>query len=171
MPLETRREFTGHALRSLTALALIEGLSAHRLFGADVRPIVDGWFKELESISRDVHDHRVKDVTQALAKWDRQTVDDFAQRSWLGYAEEHWVELDFGDRLAKFKPDDRLILCLAGWTDYPYPESIWAATQAGILLLPPTLERLDDKGRWQTVIADAGFPAGLPRRALELFQY
>src|SRR5205823_11736534 len=108
-------------------------------------------------------DHRGKDVTQTLAKWDRQTVDDFAQRSWLGYAEEHWVELDFGDRLAKFKPDDRLILCLAGWTDYPYPESIWAATQAGIPLLPPTLERLDDKGRWQTVIADAGFPAGLPR--------
>ena len=62
MSLETRREFTRHALQSLTALALIEGLSAHRLFGADVKPIVDGWFKELETISRDVHDHRVKDV-------------------------------------------------------------------------------------------------------------
>src|SRR6478735_5987665 len=62
MPLETRREFTRHALRSLTALALIEGLAAHRLFGADVRPIVDGWFKDLDAISRDVHDHRVKDV-------------------------------------------------------------------------------------------------------------
>ena len=35
MPLETRREFTRHALQSLTALALIEGLAAHRLFGAD----------------------------------------------------------------------------------------------------------------------------------------
>jgi tetratricopeptide (TPR) repeat protein len=108
-------------------------------------------------------DHRGKDVTKVLAKWDRDTVNDFAQRSWLGYAEEHWVELDFGDRLAKFKPEDRLILCLAGWTDYPYPESIWAATQAGVPLLPPILERLDDNGHWQTLIADAGFPAGLPR--------
>ena len=45
MPLETRREFTRHALQSLTALALIEGLAAHRLFGADVRPIVDDWFQ------------------------------------------------------------------------------------------------------------------------------
>jgi hypothetical protein len=62
MSLETRREFTRHALQSLTALALIEGLAAHRLFGADVSPIVDGWFKELDTISRDVHDHRVKDV-------------------------------------------------------------------------------------------------------------
>jgi len=111
----------------------------------------------------EARDHRGRDVTKILAKWDRDTVNDFAQRSWLGYAEEHWVELDFGDRLAKFGPNDKLILCLAGWTDYPYPESIWAATQAGVPLLPPTLERLDEKGHWQTLIADAGFPAGLPR--------
>lgn len=62
MTLETRREFTQHALQSLTALALIEGLAVRRLFGADTQPIVDNWFKELETISRDVHDHRVKDL-------------------------------------------------------------------------------------------------------------
>jgi hypothetical protein len=62
LPLETRREFTRHALQSLTALALIEGLSAHRLFGADVRPIIDDWFRELDAITRDVHGHKVKDV-------------------------------------------------------------------------------------------------------------
>jgi hypothetical protein len=62
MPHQTRREFTSHALRSLTALALIEGLAAHRLLGADVRPIIDDWFKELDAITRDVHDHKVKDV-------------------------------------------------------------------------------------------------------------
>jgi len=62
MPLETRREFTRHALQSLTALALIEGLAAHRLFGADVRPIIDDWFTELNTIANDVHDHKVKDV-------------------------------------------------------------------------------------------------------------
>jgi hypothetical protein len=62
MPPETRREFTRHALQSLTALALIEGLAAHRLFGADVRPIIDDWFRDLDAIARDVHDHRLKDV-------------------------------------------------------------------------------------------------------------
>jgi hypothetical protein len=68
MPLETRRAFTRHALQSLTALALIEGLAAHRLFGADVRPIVDEWFKELDTITRDLKDQRLKDLAfqQAL---------------------------------------------------------------------------------------------------------
>ncbi len=107
-------------------------------------------------------DHRGHDVTAKLAKWDRDTVDDFARRSWIGFAEEHAVTLDFGNRLAKFGPKDRLILCLAGWTDYPYPESIWAAHQAGIEMLPPVLERQAADGQWEK-IADAGFPAGLPR--------
>jgi hypothetical protein len=107
-------------------------------------------------------DHRGKDVTATLRWRDRDTVSDYALRSWLGFAEEHWVELDLGDRLAKFGPNDRLILCLAGWTDYPYPESIWAAQQAGIELQPPLLERPGDDGQWQ-VVAEAGFPAGLPR--------
>jgi hypothetical protein len=61
-PDPTRRQFTRDALRSLTALALIEGLYAHRLFGKDVTPIVDAWFRELHQISRDVLDHKVKDV-------------------------------------------------------------------------------------------------------------
>jgi len=108
-------------------------------------------------------DHGGRDVTDKLKAWDRNTVDGFRRRSWLGYAEEHWVELDFGDRLARFGAKDPLILCLAGWTDYPYPESIWAATQAGVELQPPVLEKRDAGGHWQPIIADAGFPAGLPR--------
>jgi hypothetical protein len=57
----TRRAFTRDALQSLTALVLIEGLWSRRLFGADVRSVVDDWFKELNTISRDVHEHRTKD--------------------------------------------------------------------------------------------------------------
>jgi hypothetical protein len=66
----TRREFTSQALRSLTAVALIEGLAAHRLFGRDTAPVVDAWFKELNAISRDVQDHALKDVEfqQALER-------------------------------------------------------------------------------------------------------
>jgi hypothetical protein len=107
-------------------------------------------------------DHRGRDVTQTLRHWDRDTVSNFARRSWIGFAEEHAVELDFGDRLAKFGPNDRLILCLAGWTDYPYPESIWAAHQAGVRSEAPVLERRTADGRWEKV-ANVGFPAGLPR--------
>jgi hypothetical protein len=108
-------------------------------------------------------DHRGRDVTAALRRWDRDTVSGFAHRTWMGLAEEHWVELDFGGRLTKFGPKDRLVLCLAGWTDYPYPESVWAAEQAGVAVQAPVLERLGADGNWHTVAADAGFPAGLPR--------
>jgi tetratricopeptide (TPR) repeat protein len=108
-------------------------------------------------------DHRGRDVTATLRSWDRACVDGFARRAWLGYAEEHWVELDFGDRLAQFGLKDRLVLCLAGWTEYPYPEAIWAATQAGVETKAPVLERRAADGTWQTLVADAGFPAGLPR--------
>lgn len=106
-------------------------------------------------------DQRGNDMTETLRHWDRRTVDGFARRSWLGIAEEHYVHLDFGDRLARFAPKDRLILCLAGWTDYAYPESIWAATQAGVPLQAPVLERRTEHG-WEKV-AEIGFPAGLPR--------
>jgi hypothetical protein len=59
---ESRRAFTRQALQSLTAVALLEGLAARHLFGADVRPVVDDWLKELNAISRDVRDHKVKDI-------------------------------------------------------------------------------------------------------------
>jgi hypothetical protein len=58
----TRREFARNALQSLTALALIEGLWSSRLFGAGVRPLLDDWFKELNTVSKDVHDHKTKDI-------------------------------------------------------------------------------------------------------------
>src|SRR5271166_1577131 len=56
--LTDRREFTRNALQSLTTLVLIEGLWSRRLLGEDVRPIVDSWFKDLNAISHDVHEHR-----------------------------------------------------------------------------------------------------------------
>ena len=58
----TRREFTRDALRSLTAVALIEGLAAQRLLGKDVQPLIDAWFHELHAISKDVADHKTRDV-------------------------------------------------------------------------------------------------------------
>jgi Tfp pilus assembly protein PilF len=107
-------------------------------------------------------DHKGRDVTALLRERDRKFVEGFARRSWLGFAEEHWIELDFGTRLERFGPRDRLFLCLAGWTDYPYPESIYAAAQAGVPMQPPLLERQDADGKWHA-LTELGFPAGLPR--------
>jgi hypothetical protein len=106
--------------------------------------------------------HRGADVTATLREWDRKTVSNFARRMWLGMAEEHSVTLDFGDRLANVADGDRLLLCLAGWTDYAYPESEWAAAQAGIIALSPTLERQNEDGTWRK-LGEVGFAAGTPR--------
>ena len=103
-------------------------------------------------------DHRGRDVTKLLRDRDRRAVDGFLTRSWLGYAEDHALTLDFGELPA----GGNWHFVAAGWTEYPYPESIYAATRAGIALKPPTLERLDASGKWLPV-CDLGFPAGLPR--------
>lgn len=107
-------------------------------------------------------DQRGRDVTDLLRARDGRYVTGFAKRSWLGFAEDHFVELDFGDRLARFSPADRLFLVLAGWTDYPYPESIFAAAQAGVTVQAPVLERLGPDGHWQS-LGEVGFPAGEPK--------
>lgn len=107
-------------------------------------------------------DHRNRDVLATLKERDGRTVDRFAMRSWLGYAEEHFVELDFANSLSKLDAKAPLYLVMAGWTDYPYPESIYAATQAGVPMNPPVLEKQRADGTWES-LGEIGFPAGLPR--------
>jgi hypothetical protein len=105
-----------------------------------------------------------RDVTKTLQHWDRKTVDSFRRRiGWVGYAEEHGIILDFGDRLSQFSPDDRLVLSLAGWVEYPYSQTNYAAATAGVALNPPQIERLGADGKWTVIEPDAGYPAGLPR--------
>jgi tetratricopeptide (TPR) repeat protein len=105
-----------------------------------------------------------RDMTEVLRYWDRRTVDTFDQRKgWIGYAREHGIVLDFGDRLSRYGPSDRLVLCLAGWVEYPYSQTNYAAATAGVLLKPPAIERRRTDGRWETIEPHAGYPAGMPR--------
>ena len=109
-------------------------------------------------------DHRGVDRTEALRAWDRKTADGFKRRNgWIGYAEEHSVTLDFGDRLSSFSAKDRLVLCLAGWVEYPYSQTNYAASTAGVALKPPVLERRKADGTWEVIDPSPGYPAGLPR--------
>ena len=110
-------------------------------------------------------DHAGLDQGDAIRSWDRRTVDGFRRLDgWVGYAEEHALTLDFADRLAGLKPTDRVVLALAGWVEYPYSQTNYAAATAGVTLRPPTLERQREDGSWEIIDAHPGYPAGLPRR-------
>ncbi len=103
-------------------------------------------------------------MSDRLLATDRRTVDGFRKLGgWIGYAEEHGIVLDFGDRLARYGPGDSLWLGLAGWVEYPYSQTNYAAATAGVLLRPPTVERRREDGSWELIEPHAGYPAGLPR--------
>ena len=110
---------------------------------------------------RKATDHRGRDVTERVVARDTRAVDGFARRRWLGYAEDHAVTLEFGEVLRG--GGDGWHLVLAGWTEYPYPESMYAATRAGVPLNGPVVERLAADGATWEPVCDLGFPAGLPR--------
>jgi hypothetical protein len=109
-------------------------------------------------------DHRGHDVRERLAEWDRNTVDEFMRSSrWIGYAEDHAIEMDFGLALSGLKQDEPVALLIAGWIEYPYSQTNWAASTAGQSLKPPQLKWRNRAGEWETLFADMGYPAGLPR--------
>jgi tetratricopeptide (TPR) repeat protein len=119
-----------------------------RLFGAErrIHPLR----------ARDSAGH---DVTAAVAKTDRVYPTGFA-RDLAGVAEEHALDLDFG----RAAPDNRAVLILNGWLDWADGSTFMAASQAdprGLML--PSLQVKDAQGRWKTVVADMGMPAGKPK--------
>jgi hypothetical protein len=106
-------------------------------------------------------DHRGADVTDAILHVDRQYAGATRRDPrFLGLAEEHCVELDFGDQLTQMTTDDRPILVLYGWVEYGYSSSNYAAYQAGLRCEAPTIEVQRD-GRWVELFREVGYPAGI----------
>ena len=108
-------------------------------------------------------DHRGEEVLDRILAVDRYYVEPPIDQRFVGHADDHWVELDFGDRLRKTSPQRPLILFLHGWVEYTYSHVNYAALQAGRELRSPWIEAPDGTGGWTTVMSEAGFPAGLPR--------
>jgi len=106
-------------------------------------------------------DHRGVDVTEELFKIDRRYAGAVAlDRRFNGFAEEHTVELDFGDRLERVAPESRLVLVLNGSVEYSYSSTNFAAGQAGMRIEAPTIDVLRD-GEWIELYHEVGYPAGL----------
>jgi tetratricopeptide (TPR) repeat protein len=104
-------------------------------------------------------DDRGRDIRRELRAIDRVYVMGFRSLPFMGFAELHGIELELG----AWDPAQPLRLLMHGLTDYFTATSMYAAHQAGIEAIPPYLEVQDASGRWNRVVNDLGFPAGLAR--------
>ena len=55
-------------------------------------------------------------------------------------------------------------LVIDGWIEYPYCQTMFAAWQAGARFRAPGLEARGPDGQWIELVAEWGYPAGMPRR-------
>jgi hypothetical protein len=102
-----------------------------------------------------------RDVTAALLRTDRECAGATRpDRRFLGYAADHEVVLDFGDRMATLPPSSRPVLLLDGWVEYSTSTSTYAAAQAGLRLKAPSVA-VERGGAWVELAREAGYPAGL----------
>ncbi len=106
-------------------------------------------------------DHRGVDVTEALKAVDRTYAGPTEpDPRFVGYAENHVIELDFGERLSSVGPDARLVLFLYGWVHYGYSATNFSAGQAGIALQAPSIY-VEREGQWVELFHEVGYPAGI----------
>ncbi len=100
-----------------------------------------------------------QDALAVLSKRDHHYLQDFKNLSYAGFANDHTLTLDLGS----WSPQNPIRLFLHGYVEYFSASSMYAAWQAGIQPQPPSVEAQMPDGNWKLIIADMGFPAGLPR--------
>jgi hypothetical protein len=106
-------------------------------------------------------DHRGADVTGEILAVDRRYAGaSEPDHRFTGYAKDHFVELDFGDRLEAISPQARLVLFLHGSVEYAYSSTNFAAGQAGMRLKAPSVHVFRD-GVWLELFREVGYPAGI----------
>ena len=84
------------------------------------------------------------------------------RRRQIGRTDEHSLTLEFDTPLDSVPGVPSLVG--DGWIEYPYAQTIFAAWQAGAPYRAPSLEARDAAGRWHMVLAEFGYPAGMPRQ-------
>ena len=105
-----------------------------------------------------------EDCTANLLRVDRvYAYEPPLDRRYVGFCRPHTLELDFGDRLSALRPQDKVYLFLHGSIEYPYSQTVYAASQSRIGWEPIRIDRLDRDGQWETIVPDGGAPGGTAR--------
>ena len=105
-----------------------------------------------------------KDVTDLLRTRDRRYVDDMELLPYRGFTKTHTLDIDLGAKYA----GGSLRLLLHGYIEYFTATGMYAAHQAGIDPMAPTVDAYVN-GKWVRVTDDMGFPAGLRRTVVADF--
>jgi hypothetical protein len=84
-------------------------------------------------------------------------------RRFVGFCKPHSLELDLAQQLDGVSARDRLFLFIKGYLEYPYSQTVYAASQSRLGWEPIRIECQRPDGSWQTVVADAGAPGGMGR--------
>jgi len=114
---------------------------------------------QIEAIS--AIDHRGIDVTDKIRTIDRQYAGATKLDSrFTGFAQDHFVELYFGDRLKNISGQSRLVLFLYGWVEYGYSTTNFGASQADMVFKAPSIEVFRN-GAWVEIFHEVGYPAGI----------
>jgi hypothetical protein len=126
---------------------------ARTIVAAAAHPLAGAW---------DDHGNNVLDLLSQRNIDDRETrnyVRDFTNLPFAGFANLHSLTIDIG----AWSPQRPLRLLLHGFIEYFSASSMYSAWQAGLSPIPPYIEAQMPDGSWRKVVADMGFPAGLPR--------
>ncbi|MCA9126033.1 MAG: CRTAC1 family protein [Planctomycetales bacterium] len=106
-------------------------------------------------------DSHGRDVTQQLAKRDRQYAQAFVHQVCQGLTEPHYIEMDFGT----LPVDQPLRLFLTGWM-YPTDTSLNIGIDQNPERHPPEAPSLwvvDENEQWVCALPYMGFPGGKPK--------
>ncbi len=104
-------------------------------------------------------DDHGNDALPTLSRRDHHYLRDFTNLSYAGFATPHTLTLDLGS----LNRTDPVRLFLSGYIEYFSASSMYAAWQAGLTPHSPSVEAQLPNGTWKPILADMGFPAGLPR--------
>jgi hypothetical protein len=81
---------------------------------------------------------------------------------YIGRTEAHELTLRF-DRTLNDATGNAMLVA-DGWIEYPYAQTLFAAWQARVPYLAPTIEARGDDRQWHVLRREFGYPAGMPRR-------
>jgi tetratricopeptide (TPR) repeat protein len=126
---------------------------ANTIVAAAAHPLTGAW---------DDHGNNVVALLSQRDISDRETrsyVRDFNNLPFSGFANSHSLTIDIGP----WSPQRPLRLLLHGFIEYFSASSMYSAWQSGLSPIPPYIEAQMPDGSWRKIVADMGFPAGLPR--------